>query len=72
MISALLTTASVSKTPFYVAGLVLAIYAVVLAVIGISRPKFPGGASGARAVMLLTLFLVLVTIAMAIKTSTFE
>ncbi len=71
MISALLTTAAVSKVPFYVAGAVLAIYAVVLASIGISRPGFPGE-RGVRAVMLLSFVLVVITIAMAIHTSTFD
>jgi hypothetical protein len=72
MVSALLTTAAVSKAPFYIAGGVLAIYAVVLAAVGITQPKFPYGTRGARGVMLLSFLLVVVTIAMAIKTSTFE
>ncbi len=72
MLSALLTTAAVSKTPFYIAGGVLAVYAVVLAALGITRPKFPGNAQGARLVMALSFVLVGITIAMAIKTSTFE
>jgi hypothetical protein len=62
----------VSKAPFYIAGGVLAIYAVTLAAIGITRPKFPYSARGARGVMLLSFLLVVVTIAMAVKTSTFE
>jgi hypothetical protein len=72
MLSALLTTATVSKVPFYVAGGVLAVYAVVLATIGITHPKFPFSARGARGVMLLSFLLVVITIAMAIKTSTFD
>jgi hypothetical protein len=72
MISALLTTATVSKVPFYIAGAALAIYAVVLAGIGITQPKFPYSARGARGVMVLSFLLVVITIAMAIKTSTFE
>jgi hypothetical protein len=72
MLSALLTAATVSKAPFYIAGGVLALYAVVLAGIGITRPSFPFSQRGARGVMLLSLVLVLITIAMAIKTSTFE
>ncbi len=72
MISALLTTAAVSKAPFYIAGGVLAIYAVILAGIGITHPKFPYSARGTRGVILLSFLLVAITIAMAIKTSTFE
>jgi hypothetical protein len=71
MLSALLTTASVSKAPFYIAGIVLAIYAVVLAAIGITRPGFPGE-RGLRAVMFMSVLLAVITIAMAIHTSTFE
>ena len=72
MVSALLTTAAVSKAPFYIAGGVLAIYAVILAAVGITQPKFPYSARGARGVMLLSFLLVVVTIAMAVKTSTFD
>ena len=72
MLSALLTTATVSKAPFYIAGGLLAVYAVVLAAIGITQPKFPYSARGARAVMLLSFVLVVITIARAIHTSTFE
>jgi hypothetical protein len=71
MISALLTTATVSKAPFYISGAVLAIYAVVLAAIGITRSGFPGE-RGLRAVMLMSFLLVVITIAMAIHTSTFD
>jgi len=71
MITALLTTAAVSKAPFYIAGAVLAIYAVVLATIGITRSGFPGE-RGVRVVMLLSFVLVVITIAMAIHTSTFD
>jgi hypothetical protein len=72
MISALLTTAAVSKAPFYIAGGVLAVYAVILAAVGITQPKFPYSGRGARGVMILSFVLVVITIAMAIKTSTFE
>ena len=67
-----LLVASVSKTPFYIAGGVLAAYAVILAALGITRPNFPGGRGGQRAVIALSFVLVVVTIAMSIHTSTFE
>ena len=69
--SSLLLIASVSKLPFYIAGSVLAGWAVVLAFLGLTRPTFPGGAGGARAVMGVSAVLALVAIAMAIHTSTF-
>jgi hypothetical protein len=63
--------ASVSKVPFYVAGAVLAIWAVVLAGIGLTRPSFPYSSRGQRGVIAISLVLMLTTIAMAVKTSTF-
>ena len=49
----------------------LAIYAVILAAIGITRSGFPGE-RGLRAVMFVSVLLVVITIAMAIHTSTFD
>jgi hypothetical protein len=64
--------ATVSKTPFYIAGGVLALWAVVLAAIGLNRPSFPDGLRGQRGVIAITLLLMVITIAMAVHTSTFE
>jgi hypothetical protein len=72
VLSTILVTASVSKTPFYLAGGLLAVWAVALAGVGITKPSFPGGLGGQRAVILISLLLVALTIAMAIHTSTFE
>jgi hypothetical protein len=60
-----------SKVPFYIAGGALAVWAVVLAGIGLNRPAFPGNERGARAVMGVSFVLVAVTIAMAVITSAF-
>ena len=68
MIGSLLAVAEPSKVPFYIAGGVLVVWALVLSAIGLSRPEFPGNARGARGVMLLTFVLVVATIAMAIVT----
>ena len=70
--SSLLLVASVSKVPFYIAGGVLAVWAVVLAGLGLSRPEFPGNAGGARAVMGISFVLMVVAMAMAVHTSTFD
>jgi hypothetical protein len=72
VLGSVLLAATVSKAPFYIAGLVLAGWAVVLAALGLRSPRFPGGATGARGVMAISFVLVLVTIAMAVHTSTFE
>jgi trimethylamine:corrinoid methyltransferase-like protein len=69
MLSLVLAAAEPSKTPFYIAGGVLAAYAVVLAGIGLTRPSFPFNERGARAVMGVSLVLIVVTIATAIATS---
>jgi hypothetical protein len=62
----------VSKAPFYIAGGVLAVYAVLLAALGITRPNFPANIRGERLIIVVSLVLVLITVAMAVKTSTFE
>lgn len=47
-----------SKTPFYVVGGLLVLWAVILSFLGISRPTFPGGERGGRVVMLVSAVLV--------------
>ena len=58
-----------SKTPFYIAGAVLAAWAVVVAVIGISQPDFPGSAMRSRLVMGLSVVLVLTAVTTAVVTA---
>jgi plastocyanin len=58
-----------SKTPFYIAGGVLAAWAVVVSVIGVTRPGFPGGTNGERGVIAVSVLLVALTITMAIVTA---
>ncbi len=70
--SSLLLVATVSKVPFYIAGGGLAVWAVVLAGLGLSRPVFPGNGGGARAVMGITFVLMVLAMAMAVHTSTFD
>ena len=66
-----LMLATVSKVPFYIAGGVLAVWAVVLAALGLSQPEFPKNLGGERAVIGISLVLAVLAIAMAVKTSTF-
>ncbi len=61
-----LLLAATSKVPWFIAGGVLAIYAVVLAWVGLHRPDFPYSARGERGVIALTTALAAVAIAMAI------
>jgi hypothetical protein len=72
VLSSVLVAATVSKVPFYIAGGLLAVWAVVLATIGLNRPDFPGNLRGQRGVIAITLVLMVLAIAMAIHTSTFE
>jgi hypothetical protein len=55
-----------SKVPWYIAGGVLALYAVVLAAIGLRRPDFPFGRAGERLVILVSVVLVVIAIGSAI------
>jgi len=58
-----------SKVPFYVAGGLLACWAVVIALIGISRHReFPGSDGAARGVMGITTVLVAAALATAVIT----
>jgi plastocyanin len=58
-----------SKVPFYVAGGLLAGWAVLLGVIGLSRPEFPGSAWRARIVMGISAVLVAATATAAVVTA---
>jgi hypothetical protein len=65
----LLAADETSKVPFYILGGVVALWAVVLAGIGLNRPEFPGGRRGEQGVIGLTLMLVVLAIGAAILTS---
>jgi hypothetical protein len=65
----LLAASETSKVPFYIAGGVLAAWAVLLAAIGLNRPAFPGGARGQRGVIAISFILVVIAIGAAILTS---
>ena len=65
----LLAADTTSKVPFYICGAALALWAVILAGIGLSRPSFPGGARGQRGVIALTAVFVVLAIGTAILTS---
>jgi hypothetical protein len=58
-----------SKVPFYVAGGALALWAVVLSAVGIRSQSFPGGDSGARGVMTVSVLLVVAAMATSIITA---
>ena len=68
MLSLLLGVSEPSKVPFYFAGGAFAMWAVVLAGVGLTRPSFPFGAGGQRAVVLISLLLAVAAIGTAIGT----
>src|SRR5919198_4056805 len=74
MLRALLTFAAddPSKAPFYIAGALLAVWAVVLAFLGLSRASFPGGRTGERAVIGISVVLAAATVATAVITASTE
>ena len=57
-----------SKTAFYVAGSVLAAWAVVLSALGLSRADWPQDGGPAKAVMGISAVLVVATVAASIAT----
>jgi hypothetical protein len=58
-----------SEAPFFIAGIVLAVFAVLISVVGFMRPQFPGSGGAARGVMGRSAVLVLLTMAMTIVVS---
>jgi hypothetical protein len=58
-----------SKTAFYIAGGAFVCWAVLIGVIGVTRPAFPRGAGGARAVMLVSGLLMACAMATAVITA---
>jgi hypothetical protein len=64
----LLAAAEPSKVPFFIAGGVLALWAVVLAGIGLTQPEFPFSERGARGVIALSFVLVVIAMAAGILT----
>jgi len=71
---ALLTLAAdaPSKAPFYIVGALLAAWAVLLAFLGLSRASFPGGRSGERAVIGISVLLAVGAIGTAVGTASTE
>jgi plastocyanin len=58
-----------SKVPFYLAGGVLAGWAVLLGAFGITHPDFPGSALRSRLIMLTSALLVAATVTTAVTTA---
>ncbi len=68
MLTVIAAASDPSRTAFYIMGSALAVYAVILGVVGITQPAFPYGSRGARLVMGLSTLMMAATIAAAILT----
>jgi hypothetical protein len=58
-----------SKTPFYLCGGLLVLWALALAAMGLSRPDFPGAVAIERRVIVITVVLVAAAMATAVITA---
>jgi plastocyanin len=65
----MLIAAAPSKVPFYIAGGLLAAWAVVIAFSGIRRPDFPSSKKGRLGVIVTSLLFVLGAVSMAVVTA---
>jgi hypothetical protein len=62
--------AAKSKVPYYVAGGLLVVWALVLSLaVGLRKPDFPSGLPGQRVVIAVTVVLVAATMTLAVATS---
>jgi hypothetical protein len=68
VLSLLVAASEPSKVPVYIAGALLASWAVVVSAVGLTRPSFPYGVTGQRAVMAVSILLAALAVAMAIVT----
>jgi hypothetical protein len=68
VLAVLFAAAEPSKVPFYIAGGALAVYAVVLAGIGLTQPEFPYSVRGQRAVIAVSFVLIVVAILAGVLT----
>jgi hypothetical protein len=69
VIWSLFAAAEPSKVPFYIAGGLLAIWAVMLSWLGLTRPEFPFGQRGQRGVISISFVLFVIAVGAAIGTS---
>jgi hypothetical protein len=69
MLFVLASGEATEKIPFYAFGIALAAWAVLLSVVGLTRPSFPGNAAAERGVIGISVLLVAGTLGTAILTA---
>ncbi len=69
MLSLLAAASEPSKVPFYFVGGALAAWAVILALVGMSRPRFPGSRGGQWGVIAISFVMFVAAVGTAIATS---
>ena len=62
----LLAASEPSKVPFYIGGGAFALWAVLLAAIGLNRPEFPGNLRGQRGVIAISCLMLVIAIGSAV------
>ena len=65
----LLFAAETLKAPFAIVGAVFVVWAAIVAGVGLSRPRFPGGVAGQRVVVLVSVVLAALVMGVAVQTA---
>ena len=66
MLHLIFATSDPSKVPWYIGGALLALWAVVLATLGLRNPSFPRGVGGQRGVIAISFVLAVVAMGTAV------
>jgi hypothetical protein len=68
-VSGLLFAVDTLKAPFAIAGAVFVVWAAIIASVGLTRSRFPGGGGGQRAVIAISVVLAAVVMGVAVQTA---
>jgi hypothetical protein len=68
-VSGLLFAVDTLKAPFAIVGALFVLWAAIIAGVGLTRPRFPGGAGGQRAVIAVSVILTVIVMGVAVQTA---
>jgi hypothetical protein len=71
VVTLVLAASAPSKVPLYIVGGLFVLWALTLAAVGLTHPAFPFGQRGQRGVMAVSALLAVVTMGLAVATSSF-